>query len=129
VLAIYALGGVADVDRVFRQVHRILRTEAPFVLSLPHPTYRAVDPASDPPALTRRYFDRSPIPWTTDDDSGDDAHHTISDLVTGLIRANFRIDTMLEPAPNERGPHSRFWAPAMAWLPATLIIRARKQGN
>ena len=121
VLCIDVLGGVADVDRVFRQVHRILRTEAPFVMSLPHPAFRTVDPGGDPPALVRRYFDREPV--------GDDAPHTISGLVTGLIRANFRIDALLEPAPAAAGRHGPFWTPAMAWLPSTLVIRARKQGT
>jgi SAM-dependent methyltransferase len=121
VVCIYVLGAVADVDRVFRQVHRILRTDAPFVLSLPHPAYRTVDPAGDPPILVRRYLDRSPI--------GDDAPHTVSDLVTGLIRANFRIDTLLEPAPAQAAVQHRFWTPAMAWMPPTLIIRARKEGS
>jgi SAM-dependent methyltransferase len=121
VVCIYVLGAVADVDRVFRQVHRILRTDAPFVLSLPHPAYRTVDPAGDPPTVVRRYLDRSPI--------GEDAPHTVSGLVTGLIRANFRIDTLLEPGPTAAGPRHPFWAPAMAWLPSTLVIRARKEGT
>jgi SAM-dependent methyltransferase len=121
VVCIYVLGGEADVDRVFRQVHRILRTEAPFVLSLPHPAYRTVDPSGDPPALVHRYFDRTP--------TGEDAPHTISGLATGLIRANFRIDTLLEPAPSPTARVGRSWSPAMDWLPATLIIRARKQGT
>jgi SAM-dependent methyltransferase len=121
VLCVYLLGAVADVDRVFRQVHRILRTDAPFVLSLPHPAYRTVDPAGNPPTLVRRYLDRSPI--------GEDAPHTISDLVTGLIRANFRIDTLLEPPPTPTATQHAFWAPAMAWMPSTLIIRARKEGT
>jgi SAM-dependent methyltransferase len=121
VLCIYVLGAIADVDRVFRQVHRILRTDAPFVLSLPHPAYRTVDPAGDPPVVVRRYLDRSPI--------GDDAPHTISDLVTGLIRANFRIDSLLEPAASPTAAQHRFWTPAMAWVPSTLVIRARKEGT
>ncbi|MGH9118819.1 MAG: class I SAM-dependent methyltransferase [Acidimicrobiales bacterium] len=121
VLCVYVLGGVPDVDRVFRQVHRILRTEAPFVVSLPHPAYRTIDPSSEPPLLTRSYFARGAV--------GDDAPHTISDLVTGLIRANFRIDTLLEPAPSTTAAHGPLWTSAMAWLPSTLIIRARKQGT
>ena len=112
---------MADVDRVFRQVHRILRTDAPFVLSLPHPAYRTVDPAGDPPTLARRYLDRTPV--------GEDTPHTLSDLVTGLIRANFRIDTLLEPAPATGAAGGRGWAPAMAWMPSTLVIRARKEGT
>jgi SAM-dependent methyltransferase len=128
VVSIYVLGGVADIDRVFRQVHRVLRTEAPFVLSLPHPAYRALAGEGDPPTVARSYFDRGAIPWRHDDQKGEDTPHSISDVVTGLIRANFRVDTLLEPAPTAAGPRSRFWTPAMAWMPSTLIVRARKQG-
>jgi SAM-dependent methyltransferase len=127
VLSVYVLGAVADIDRVFRQVHRILRTGGPFVVSIPHPYFRTIDPGGDPPTVTRSYFDRAPIPWRTADESGNDAPHSISELITGLLRANFRIDTLLEPAPTA-GARSRYWTPAMAWLPATLILRARKEG-
>ncbi|MDP1806090.1 MAG: class I SAM-dependent methyltransferase, partial [Acidimicrobiales bacterium] len=36
-LSAFGLAPVADIDRVFRQVHRVLRPEMPLVLSLPHP--------------------------------------------------------------------------------------------
>jgi SAM-dependent methyltransferase len=129
VLSIYVLGGVSDIDRVFRQVHRVLRTEAPFVLSLPHPAFRTLAADGEPPTVGRSYFDRGPIAWQDDDAKGEDTPHSISDVITGLIRANFRVDTLLEPAPTQSGPRSRFWTPAMAWMPSTLIVRARKQGN
>jgi SAM-dependent methyltransferase len=128
VVSIYVLGGVADIDRVFRQVHRVLRTESSFVLSLPHPAYRVLGPDGEPPTVARPYFDRGAIPWQDGERSGEDTPHSISEIVTGLIRANFRVDSLLEPAPTTSGPRSRFWTPAMAWLPSTLIIRARKQG-
>jgi ubiquinone/menaquinone biosynthesis C-methylase UbiE len=97
----YALATVEDIERVFRQVHRVLRPEHPFVFSLPHPA-AALE-------LTRSYWDRTPLP------SGDQPR-TISELFTGLSRANFRVDQLLEP--EVKG----------AKVPATLIIRARKQG-
>ena len=70
-VSIYALGAVDDLDRVFRQVHRVLRPEAPFVFSLPHPAFRIVRPR---PATRRRcsrsYFDRTADPWTVGDEAG-----------------------------------------------------------
>ena len=127
-MSIYALGGVADLDRVFRQVHRVLRPEAPFVVSLPHPAYRAVDSSADPPVFERPYFDRAPRSWTGGDDSNRDYPVTIGDLFTSLVRANFRVDTVLEPEPPKNAHRSRYWTDAMRWVPATLIVRARKQG-
>jgi SAM-dependent methyltransferase len=127
-LSVYALGAVADLDRVFRQVHRVLRPESPLVLSLPHPVFRAMQPSSDPPCFERTYFDRAPIPWTIGDDTGDDFPLTIADLFTSLTRANFRVDAVLEPEPAKGGHRSSYWTDAMQWVPSTLIVRARKQG-
>jgi SAM-dependent methyltransferase len=127
-VSIYALGAVADLDRVFRQVHRVLRPEAPLVISLPHPAFRAMHRTAKPPSLQRSYFDRAPLPWTIGDDSGNDYPLTIGDLFTSLTRANFRVDTVLEPEPTNTGHRSSYWTDVMEVVPSTLIVRARKQG-
>ena len=74
---------VDDLDRVFRQVHRVLRTDGPLVVALPHP-------AGD--VEGRSYFDRSAN------------RRTIGDLFASLTRAHFVVDTLLEP---EMGPIPR----------------------
>jgi SAM-dependent methyltransferase len=128
VLSVYALAGIDDLDRVFRQVHRVLRRETHLVLSVPHPAYAQLDADSDePPEVVRSYFDRSPRPWRAGDDHGDEYPRTIGDLFSSLTRANFRVDTLLEPEPTG-GPRSAQWRPVMAWAPATLILRGRKEG-
>ena len=127
-LSVYALGSVPDLDRVFRQVHRVLRPEAPLVLSMPHPAYRMVDAVGNPPVVRRSYFDRTAIPWVVGAEAGADHPLTISDLFTSLSRANFRVDTVLEPEPLKGAARGRHWTEAMRWVPATLIVRARKQG-
>jgi ubiquinone/menaquinone biosynthesis C-methylase UbiE len=127
-VSIYSLASIADLDRVFRQVHRVLRPEAPLVLSLPHPAFRIVDPYGNPPILRRSYFDHTPVPWMVGTEAGTDHPLTIADLFTSLGRANFRIDTVLEPEPVKGTPRGRHWTEAMRWVPATLIVRARKQG-
>jgi SAM-dependent methyltransferase len=135
VVSIYALGMVADVGRVFRQVHRVLRPEGPIVIAIPHPAWRALDPgdaaaapSAGPPTLRRPYFDRSPRAWTEGGESGHDHPLTVADLFTALTRANFAVDTVLEPEPVPTAGHSRWWRDAMTWIPSTLIVRARKQG-
>jgi SAM-dependent methyltransferase len=128
-LSVYTLGTIADLDRVFRQVHRVLRPEAPFVISLPHPAFRAVDPSGDPPAVQRSYFDRAPVPWAIEGESGSEYPTTIAELFTSLTRANFRVDMVLEPQPQRAGARSRYWSQAMSWVPSTLIVRARKHGT
>ncbi len=64
------------------------------------------------PQVVRSYFDRSVRPWFTDTDQGDERIRTIGDLHTSLSRANFRVDTILEPEP-AGGNHSAFWTDAM----------------
>ncbi len=128
-LSVYALAGVDDLDRVFRQVQRVLHSENHLVLSVPHPAYAMFDPDSaEPPSVVRTYFDRSPRSWTVGDEQGDEHPRTIGDLFSSLTRANFRVDTILEPEPGA-GPRSDHWRDPMDWAPATLILRARKEGT
>lgn len=127
VVSIYALSSVDDLDRVFRQVHRVLRTGSAFIFSLPHPTWSVIDPGDDPRRITRRYFDRM-VREEGDPVTGRHRiHRTISEIFTGLMRANFRVDVLLEPEP-EPAIDSRAWTETMAWVPPTLIVRARKEG-
>jgi SAM-dependent methyltransferase len=129
VFSAYAFTEVADLNRVFRQVHRVLRSESPLVFSLPHPTFTMFDPtADDPSRAARSYFDREPRTWTRAGKDVVDHRRTIGDVFTALLRANFRVDQILEPEPRpggHRGPH---WTPLMQSVPATVIFRARKLG-
>lgn len=117
----FAFDDVDDLNRVFRQVHRVLRQDTPLVFSVSHPAYAMIDDAAEDPLLVRRsYFERS-----TD---GERPHRSISELFTGLIRSNFRVDTLLEPSPAPSGPRSSEWRDTFKYVPRTLIIRARKEG-
>jgi len=127
----YALGLVEDLNRVFRQVHRVLRQGSPFVFSLPHPCSHLIDD-DDPeqPLLIRRsYFDRAGVNYDFEGLPLSAHHHTFSDLFTGLSRANFRVDTVLEPEPGAEGHRSPHWRDAYHLVPRTLVIRARKEGS
>src|SRR5438270_9591438 len=117
----YAFDAVDDLNRVFRQVHRVLRQDCPLVFSMSHPAYAMIDDSAEDPLLVRRsYFERS-----TD---GEKPHRTISELFTGLTRANFRVDTLLEPSPAPSGPRSSERHETFKYVPRTLIIRARQEG-
>jgi len=121
VFSSYAFDAIDDLNRVFRQVHRVLRQDCPLVFSVSHPAYAMIDDAAEDPLLVRRsYFERS-----TD---GEKPHRTISELFTGLKRANFRVDIILEPSPAQGGPRSGEWRDTFKYVPRTLIIRARKEG-
>lgn len=105
VLSIHALAATSDLARVFRQVHRVLKADKPFVITLPHPASLMVDNDAG-------YFDTSV--------SGSGHHlthnHTVSSVFTSLTRSNYRVDTLLEP--HDDGP-----------TPASMIFRARKLGS
>lgn len=129
VFSAYAFGQVADLSRVFRQVHRVLKTGAPLVFSVPHPAYDMIEETEgDGVRVRRSYFDRQPVDYELDGLPLTDHHRTISDLVTALVRANFHIDTLLEPEPADASHHSPFWTDAFRWAPRTLVVRARKEG-
>src|SRR5207247_5980403 len=116
---------VEDLNRVFRQVHRVLRQEAPLVFSVSHPAYAMIDDQAEEPLLVRRsYFE----PNSAAPEGEGPFHRTISELFTGLIRANFRVDAVLEPSPVPGGPRTPDWRDAFRYVPRTLIIRARKEG-
>ena len=130
VFSAYAFGYVEDLGRVFRQVHRILKTGAPFVFSLPHPAYHMIDD-DDPeqPLLIRRsYFDRTPIDFAWNGTTFTDYPHTVTDIFMGLSRAGFDVDYLLEPEPLASGPRSMHWQETFRYVPRTLIVRARKEG-
>ena len=125
VLSVWSLAHVEDLNRVFRQVHRVMKTNAPFVFSLPHPAYDMIDDAGDPVVVRRSYFDTAPV---TNEDGSVDYPRTTSEVITGLVRANFRVDWLLEPEPASGGHRSSFWRETFATVPRTLVIRARKEG-
>lgn len=130
VFSAYALGYVEDLNRVFRQVHRVLKVGAPLVFSLTHPAYDMIDDVAEPALLVRRsYFDRSPIDFDWAGLTFTAYHHTFSEMYMGLVRASYRVDLVLEPEPILGGPHSRAWRDTYNFVPRTLIVRARKEGN
>lgn len=130
VFSAFALAEVPDLSRVFRQVHRVLKPEGPLVFSLPHPAFHMVDPtADDPLRIVRAYDDPTPLPWSSSAGEATDQPRTISEIFTGLTRTNFKIDTLLEPTAAAAGHRSPWFADVMRYVPATIVIRARKQGT
>jgi len=73
-IAVQSLAAVDDLDRIFRQVHRVLRTQSSLVLSLPHPAAGLAD--------GRSWFERS-----------------LAEVFTSLTRTSFGVDVLLEPVP------------------------------
>ena len=114
-LSVYALARVDDLDRVLRQVNRVLRTGGTFTVSLPHPAWLMADHEPMGSARIARHYGES----TPQDIDGMEVHsRSIADLFGSFARANFRVDALLEPeALSGRG-----------LVPTTAIVRGRKEG-
>ncbi len=128
VFSVYALSLVEDVNRVFRQVNRVLKNGCPLVFSVPHPAYDMfVDDAEDPLSVRRSYFDSARVDLGSDRPPFFGYHHTVADLFVGLTRANFRVDTILEPEPRGAQRDDPWTSETSRWVPRTLIMRGRKE--
>jgi len=103
VIAAQSLGDVDDLPRLLRQVHRVLRVGAPFVVAMRHPVAAMFDGAD---ATARRPYGADGV--------------TFSELYMAFERTNFHFDAMYEL-------QSRQTRDAVA--PSVLVLRARKQGN
>lgn len=126
-LAVYSLAQSDDLSRVFRQVHRVLRRDAPFVMSLPHPFFHLIEPGATRPEMTEPYPSPNSFSWEHAGHTRSSRLHSIADIVTQLTRCNFRVDAMVEPMPaSQEGAHMH---DSRGWGPETLIVRARKVGQ
>lgn len=122
-----ALAHVADPNRAFRQVHRVLRAGSPFVFTLPHPValvtspepHDATEAAGARLVVSSSYFDELPH---VDEPTGELLHpHTFGSVFAALTRAGFRVDALVEPEPPRTGRERPLLPPAVVW-------RARKEG-
>ncbi len=133
-----------DLNRVFRQVHRVLKADGALVLSLPHPAHAMLD-ADRPPRLPDDpVLVAHPYPGTSgrneaatapgDLAGGADAASpgtrtwAPSEVFTAMHRAKFRLDALLEPAAGTTGPRGPQWTELLRWAPPTLLLRGRKEG-
>lgn len=88
---------VGDLDRALTEVHRVLREDAVFVLSVPHPLYELLDLETG--TFEWGYFDTGRREITVDD--GYDSvlvafDRTVADLHNALVDAGFEVCRLLE---------------------------------
>lgn len=104
-ISVTSLCFVDDIDRVIRQVHRVIKPGGLLLISLPHPAALCADP--DNPALTT-------AAWTATTAINGRYIHNAESIVSSMCRAKFVVDTLLE-----RHAENNL-------LPTTLLARARK---
>ena len=101
VLAVHSINPTDDLGRLLRQVHRVLKPGAPFVVVTRHPFAGVIEDLRAGTHEPRTYgrTDRSFEQW-----------------LTSLERANFRVDVLKELSTG-------------ASTPDVLLLRARKEGS
>ncbi|HQZ34527.1 MAG TPA: methyltransferase domain-containing protein [Ilumatobacteraceae bacterium] len=103
VIAAHTLAGVDDLPRLLRQVHRVLKPGAPFVVAMRHPVAAMFDGQDQ--TATAAYGANS---------------ITFTELYMAFERSNFRLDVVHEL--NDQ----RVREPL---CPSVFVLRARKQGD
>ena len=102
-LCVHRLAEVDDLARMLRQVHRVLKPGAPFLIAETHPVRAMLDGAE---VVLRRPY-------------GSEGTRTVSVLFMALQRSNFQIDVLHElVALDDPSP----------MVPSVLLLRARKLG-
>jgi ubiquinone/menaquinone biosynthesis C-methylase UbiE len=124
----FALHYVPDLNRVFRQVHRVLKPQGALVFSLPHPILsitgqgtvaselKQISLEPETISVKRSYFDKDPLLNRWEHTSFTEFHRPTSEIFMGLVRSGYRIDVLMEPQSHEGDS-----------LPQVLIMRARKE--
>ncbi|MEP7113880.1 MAG: class I SAM-dependent methyltransferase [Ilumatobacteraceae bacterium] len=102
-IAAHSLANIDDLPRLLRQVHRVLKSGAPFVVAMHHPVAAMFDGAD---STARRAYGADGV--------------TFGDLYMAFERTNFHFDAVYEL-------NTRHVRDAVA--PTVLVLRARKQGN
>ena len=132
-VSVHALSFVHDLDRVFRQVHRVLKQGAHFVISVPHAATLCSDPV-DPRRTTRRWDEPGPL----GDAGGSTGPRTCSPPCTEPTSRSTSSSSFTLPA---RARHVGKDTVARVWrdhglkpwkvdtLPATLVVRGEKLGT
>lgn len=134
VISNLALHYIEDLDRIYRNVHRTLKKGGTFLFNIEHPVYTAREGQD-------WIFDEngSPLYWPVDDYFypgkrhtrflGCDVekyHHTLTEIMNGLIRTGFRIEWVEEARPSEE----MMGIPGMKdemRRPMMLMVRAGKE--
>lgn len=117
---------VADLDAVYRQIHRTLRSGGVFLMNIEHPTFTAgVGQQFSPDGSwpVDDYFFPGERQTTFLGHAVRKQHHTLTQILMGLLNVGFALEAVIEAMPPEE------WRTAMPEemrRPMMLLVRARK---
>ena len=127
-ISIFALDWMQDLNAAFKEAYRVLKPNGVFVFSTQHPIYNLLGAEEldlKKLKIAQSYFEKE---WTFNDSTGIDLRvhaSKISDIINGLIRIGFNIESILEPKPLETEviPQRQ---EIFKMIPSTLICKALK---
>lgn len=121
-----ALHYVADLDGVFRNIHKTLKRGGTFLLNMEHPVFTAgvnQEFAADGTWPVADYYCPGERKTNFLGCEITKQHHTLTQILMGLLGCGFRIEAVEEAAPPEQ------WREQMPWemqRPMMLLVKARK---
>jgi SAM-dependent methyltransferase len=118
---------VEDLDAVYRCVFRTLRAGGVFLLNIEHPTFTAgvnQQFAADGTWPVDRYYEPGGRQTDFLGHTITKYHHTLTQILMGLIHAGFRIAAVEEAMPPEEW---RAMMPGEMRRPMMLLVRAEKE--
>ena len=118
---------VEDLDAIYRRIHETLRPSGVFLMNIEHPTFTA--------GVNQQFS--ADGTWPVDDyyypglrqtdflgHTITKYHHTLTQILGGLLKAGFRIEAVEEAMPPEEW---RAVMPEEMRRPMMLLVRARKE--
>lgn len=123
----YAFQWVPDLESVFKETARILRSAGVFVFSVPHPFYGVFDPETR--AIDRSYHEPGPIRHREEGIDPEQVlfRRRVGDIHAALRAAGFVMDRLVEPGAADPSLFDDRWASKaalIAQVPRTLVVRA-----
>lgn len=132
----YAFQYVKNLNKLFRDVNKILKKNGLFVFSLDHPVFTSGDWVkfrNKQYFFIDNYFKRRKKFWDWEFKNGVKAkfylyHRTLQDFVDALVKNNFSIKRIVEPEPLKarKAAVKSFEYRNLKKVPHTIIFKARK---
>ena len=130
-ISIFALDWMQDLEAAFKEAYRILKSNGIFVFSTQHPIYNLLGAEEldlNELKIAASYFEKE---WIFMEPTGIELRvhaSKISDIVNGLIRVGFNIESMIEPEPLESDviTYTDGSKEIFKMIPSTLIFKVLK---